>query len=391
MGYRNVILLVLATAIGNSGMSMVVLLGGIIGRTLAPSPSLATLPISLTIGGMAFFTLPASMLMKRFGRRAGFMLGSACVILAGLLASYAITVSSFPLFCLAALMIGTNVSFAQQYRFAAIESVEPHRVSRAVSFVLMGGIAAGFLGPEIARRAQFLLPTQYAGSFVGLSVLSTMAFLLLSLLKQVAQKEAVGSGRERPLSEIALQPTYRVALLAGAVGYGVMSFIMTATPVYLHARHYSLDEAAMVIQSHIVAMFLPSLFTGLLIERFGLVRVMTTGVLCLLATVGLAIGNRELIHYWGALVLLGIGWNFLFVGGTVLLSQSYSPAERFKAQAANDFTIFAIQAIASFSSGTVLFLANWDLLNLITLPFLLVTLVAIFSLRRHLAPAPSPA
>lgn len=391
MSYRNVVLLAIAQAIGNSGLSMITLLGGIIGAAIAPTPALATLPASLTIGGMALFTLPASLLARRAGRRAGFLLGSIFVVAAGVLAAYALMQQSFALFCLATLMVGANTAFVQQYRFAAIESVPSQRVGRAVSIVLMAGIASGFIGPEVARRMQNMLEVQYAGSFLGLSALAVLAAAVLYFVKDVAPKELSAAGSERPLREIVSQPLFRAAVLAGAVGYAVMSFIMTATPVYLHSAHFSLDESAAVIQSHIVAMFLPSLFTGILIERFGVLRVMSAGVLCLAATVALAVGNRELVHYWGALVLLGVGWNFLFVGATVLLPRSYTPAERFKAQAANDFTIFAVQGVASFSSGTVLVLANWNVLNLSTLPFLALALWAIYHLRGSLKPAVQPA
>ncbi|MBI5876477.1 MAG: MFS transporter [Chloroflexi bacterium] len=391
MKYRNIILLAIAQAIGNSGLSMITLLGGIIGAAIAPTPALATLPASLTIGGMAFFTLPASVLMRRFGRKAGFMLGSSFVMAAGLLAAYALSQQSFVLFCAATLLVGANTAFVQQYRFAAIESVNKQWVGRAVSIVLVGGIASGFIGPEMARRAQDLLPVKYAGSFIGLSVLSVVAASVLFWLQSTAQRDTSAAGSERPLRAIVSQPMFRAAVLAGAVGYAVMSFIMTATPVYLHSAHYSLDETATVIQSHIVAMFLPSLFTGFLIDRFGLLRVMSAGVLCLGVTVVLAVGDRQYIHYWGALVLLGIGWNFLFVGATVLLPRSYSPAERFKAQAANDFTIFAVQGVASFSSGTVLALADWNILNLSTLPFLAIALWTIFTLRHDLKLALQPA
>lgn len=391
MKLRNVILLAIAQAIGNSGMSMITLLGGIIGAAIAPSPALATLPASLTIGGMALFSLPASMFMRRYGRRAGFMLGSSIVITAGILAAYALSIQSFFLFCTATLMVGVNTSFTQQYRFAAIESVDKQWIGRAVSIVLVGGIFAGIIGPETARRAADLVPgVKYAGSFLGLSTLSAIAACVLFWFQNTTQRDTSAAGAERPLREIVAQPVFRAAVLSGAVGYAIMSFIMTATPVYLHSAHYSLDESASVIQSHIIAMFLPSLFTGFLIDRLGLVRVMSIGVACLVATVALAVGDRQLIHYWGALVLLGVGWNFLFLGATVLLPRSYSPAERFKAQAANDFTIFTVQGIASFSSGTVLALANWNLLNLSTLPFLAVALWTIYSLRHDLKPAAQP-
>jgi MFS family permease len=190
---------------------------------------------------------------------------------------------------------------------------------------------------------------------------------------------AAAAGEERPLRQIALQPLFLASALGGAVSYAVMSFIMTATPVELHRIHsYSLDETAWVIQSHMIAMYLPSLFTGVLMEKLGVWRVLAAGLACMYATVALGLISRELVHYWWALVLLGVGWNFLFVGATVLLTRSYHPAERFKAQAANDFTVFAAQALASLSAGTVIFQANWDVLNLINIPFLTLVGVALW-------------
>ena len=393
MRSRNVPILSISQAVGMSGPPIVVLLGGIIGSDLAPSPPWATLPVSIMVVGVALFTIPAALLMKRIGRRLGFMIATVVASLAALLAAYAVARGSFFLFCVATLFIGANGAFVQQYRFAATESVETRYSGRAVSFVLLGGILAGYLGPELAKRTKdWLAAGMYTGSFVSLALLYAAVTALLYSLKDVAPQEGEVSGGERPLREIVAQPIYLVAVLAGAVSYGVMSFIMTATGVYLHKLHgYNLEQTAWVIQGHIIAMYLPSLFTGIVLERLGVLRVMVVGLLCMFTCAILGVVSRELIHFLGALVLLGAGWNFLFVGGTVLLTRSYLPPERFKAQAINDFTIFGIQAFASLSAGTVLFYANWDILNLISLPFLLLTFAAILLLRQQITPMASKA
>jgi MFS family permease len=392
MTWRNVLILSLSQALGLSGGAAVVLLGGIIGSDIAPTASLATLPISIMVVGVALATIPAALLMRRIGRRRGFMVAALVAAVAALLAAYAVSRESFGLFCIATLFIGTNTAFMQQYRFAAVESADVAHAGRAVSFVLLGGIAGGFLGPEVAKQAKdWLNAGTFTGSFVAVAVLFAAVAVLTYFLRDIAPQQAGATGDERPLRRITAQPAYVVAVLGGAVSYGVMSFIMTATPVHLHRiAGYTLEGTTGVIQSHIIAMYLPSLFTGIVVERLGVLRVMMLGVVGLLACVVLAVVSRELIHFWGALVLLGLGWNLLFVGATVLLTRSYRPAERFKAQATNEFAIFGVQALASLSAGTVLFTANWDVLNLMNLPVLLGTLVALLALRQRIAPAPAP-
>jgi MFS family permease len=383
MRSRNILLLFIGQTIGSSGLSMMALVGGIIGALLAPTPALATLPATVQVFGLALTTIPASLLMRRVGRRFGFVLSAAGAVLASLLAAYAVQQGSFALFCAASFLTGGSGAFMQQYRFAATESVAPAFAGRAVSFVLVGGILAGFLGPEIAKRARDLLGAEYVGAFVVLAALYGGLALLLLLLKDSVVAEQASGGEERPLAAIIAQPVYRVALLAGVVGYGIMTFTMTATPLHLHTmHHYSIEETAWVIQSHVIAMFLPSLFTGFLVDRIGVLRMLLLGLLAMGLNVVLGVFGSELIHYWAELVLLGVGWNFLFVGGTVLLAQSYRPAERFKAQATNDFIIFGVQAAASLSAGVVVFSSGWVLLNLVSIPFLLLVLVAVLSLQR---------
>ena len=374
-----------------SGAPVVIFLGGIIGADLAPYPSWATLPIALMIIGVALFTIPASLLMKKIGRRSGFMLAVGIAAVASLGAAYAIQTENFVLFCAAVFFIGGNTAFVQQYRFAAAESVDSSRTSRAISWVLVGGVLGGYLGPEVAKRAKDLGEyQQYAGSFISLAFLYFLTALLLFFLREIKPEENTVEGKERPLRDILIQPLYYTAILGGVAGYAVMSLIMTATPISMHIMDgYSLDETAWVIQCHVIAMYLPSLFTGHLVQRFGVLQVMISGVMLLFVCVSIALLHAHVLHYWGALVLLGIGWNFLFVGGTILLTRNYRPNERFKAQATSDFTIFGIQALTSLSAGTLIYLVGWNWLNMFTLPVLAIMLLLL--VKRRLEARFSPA
>jgi MFS family permease len=390
MNKRNIAILALSQALGQSAIPAISLIGGIIGATLAPSPALATLPISLIIIGVALFTIPAALIMKRIGRRSGFIASAAGAALSCLLAAYAVQQGSFLLFCLVMVLIGGNSAFTQQYRFAAAESASPDQVGRAVSFVLVGGIVAGFLGPEIVKRTQAGSGEgSYTSTFLALAGLYVAVIVLMLFLKEMVVSEEATAGINRPLRTIIAQPVFLTALAAGVVANGVMTFIMTATPVNMHMLHsYNLAETAWVIQSHVIAMFVPSLFTGFLILRLGLLRLMSIGLAAMLVCVALAWAGQDLWHYWWALVLLGVGWNFLYVSGTTLLTRTYLPAERFKTQASNDFTVFGIQAIASLSAGAVLFATGWQTLVLLTLPFLLALVLGLISLRQYLAAPP---
>jgi predicted MFS family arabinose efflux permease len=364
---------------------MVLLIVGVTGAELSPSPALGNLPITITIVGVALFTIPATMLMKRFGRKKGFVGSSLFTALAALLAAYALWTRSFLLLCTAMIFMGSNMAFVNQYRFAAAESVEAQHVSKAVSFVLLGGVIAAILGPEIAKRTKDWLDYGlYTGSFVALAILFIIVAVLLLFLREAAPQEDSASGQKRPLKVVVAQPTYLVAVLAGVISFGVMSFMMTATPSSMHRIDgYSLGQTGLVIQSHGIAMFLPSLFTGFIIARLGVMRVMGVGTVILFVSVAIAAVDRTFMHYWGALVLLGLGWNFVFVGATVLLTRSYRASERFQAQGVNDFLIFGIQAFTSLLAGAVISYAGWKVLSLLNLPFLFLLLLAIAAFARY--------
>jgi MFS family permease len=383
---RNVIVLSLAQALAMSAIPVVVLLGGILGAELAPSPILTTFPVAIMVVGLALSTLPAAFLMRSIGRKPGFIGAALMAGLGALLAAYAVQQSSFTLLCVATFFIGSHGAFVQQYRFAATESVEPERSGRAVSFVLLGGIAAGFLGPEIAVRASEIFPAVlYMGSFVVMAGLYALTAIVLLFYREVGAVVLGLDGEGRSLRDVAAQPAYRLAVFTAAISYGVMTFVMTATPVHLTGTYgFPLGTTSNVLKSHIAAMYIPSLFTGYVIDRVGLRQVMLAGAGILFASGVIGFGAATLGAYYLALILLGLGWNFLFVSATVLLTKTYSAGERFRAQALNDFLVFGVQATASLSAGAVLELSGWELINVIGISLVVLTFLLLLHAREVL-------
>ena len=384
---RNVLLLAAGQALGGSGIAMTVFAGGLVGAELAPAAGLTTLPVTLMVIGVAAGSAPAALLMRRIGRRAGFSAASLAAAGAAALAAAGIARGSFALFCAAMVLIGGNAAFIAQYRFAAAESVAAGQVDRAVSFILVGGIVSGLLGPQLGAAARdWSAAGAFAGSFLALAGVYLVTAGLLRMLERTEPARLQEVGEERPLRVIARRPAFRLALLAGAVSFGVMSFLMTAAPVSMHhLDRHSLAATSVVIQAHIVAMYAPSLLAGLLFPRLGLLRVMGLGALALLGSVAAGLCGRSLPLYLASMILLGVGWNFLFSSGTALLTRSYLPAERFKVQAANDSAIFGFQSIASLSAGLVLLRAGWATMNLLALPVVALMLAALLGSRRAIA------
>lgn len=377
---RNVIILFFTQLIFVSGSIVIVTLGGIVGNELAPSRALATLPLSVMVIGTALTTVPASLLMQRIGRRYGFALAALIACSGALMAAHALEVSSFVWFCAATVAIGMTLAFSQQFRFAAAESVSVDRVSYAVSFILLGSIGGAFLGPEIASHSAALSPeTPFRFAMLALATLYLFAAgLLLCLTKVTMASAAATSEASRPMRAVVAEPLFIVAVLAGVVGQGVMTFIMTATPLSMHVMDgHSIDATAGVVRAHVVAMYLPSLISAPLISRLGPQRLMVTGVLAMLATLAAGLTGQDVMHYWWALVLLGLGWNFLFVGGTTLLVSTYLPGERFKAQAVNEFSVFGVSALASLLAGTIMVQLGWTAVLLSALPLLIAMLLAL--------------
>ncbi|HSJ95683.1 MAG TPA: MFS transporter [Myxococcota bacterium] len=367
---RNVYVLAVAQAFSAAGMMTVFLLGAIVGSQLAPIPELATLPVSLTVVGLAATAIPAALLMERIGRRTAFVASSTVAAVAALAVAWAIVQASFALLCAATLALGANLAFQQQQRFAAAESVPPAQASRAISTVMIGTLAAAAVGPQLALALKDLVPGhEYAGSFVGVAALCLAAALVLTRCDPgLPPPRTAGSAQGRPIGAVVRQPMFLVAVAAAVVSYAVMSFIMTATPISMHVHdHHSDTDTAWVIQSHLLAMYGPSLFTGRLIGRIGVRAGMTAGLALMFACVAIASAGHDLMHYWWGLVLLGVGWNLLFVAGTALLTTTYEPAERFRAQAVNEFSVFGTQALASLLAGPAIHLLGWRTLNLATL------------------------
>lgn len=367
----NVRILFLAQVLTGSGLTAVVLFGGILSTELAPDPSWATLPVSLAVVGMALSTVPASMLMRSIGRRPGLVVGACIGIVASLVCAHAISRRDFVLFCCGSMLLGTAMAFTMQYRFAAAESVARERVGQAISYVLLGGLGAALLGPQAAMAARAWTDHEYAGSFAVIALLYALGAVVLSRLRPIASTIDADATGGPTASELMREPMLRKAMLAGVVAYGVMSFIMTAAPVSMHAIHHHGAEAiTWTIQSHVLAMFLPSLFSGRLIAHFGERLMMVTGSVLLAASAVVSLIGHQVTHYWIGLVLLGAGWNFLFTAGTSLLATHYTGAERHRAQALNDFVVFTSQACVSLLAGLAVTKLGWQWTNLSVVPLL---------------------
>ncbi|MFP6808466.1 MAG: MFS transporter [Pseudomonadales bacterium] len=385
--YRTLRILTIAAAFTQTGAPIVVLLGGIVGAAIAPSPGLATLPIAFMIIGTATTTIPAALFMGKFGRKAGFMFGASYACLAGFIGAYAIGVENFSLFCLSTYLVGSHNAFVQQYRFAVAESVPGDKVGKSLSILMLAGVAAALMGPEAAQRFREVSEmAEFAGSFLGLSGFMVIALVLLSFYRNMETNEDDSDEQQRALITIVRNPMFILAICSAVAAWCVMSLLMTATPVSMHTiDHFNLEDTAWVIQSHIIAMFLPSLFSGFLVDRFGPIKIIIAGLALLAACLLVAYLDRALMHYWWALVLLGVGWNFLFLGGTTLLTLTYRNSERFKVQALNDFIIFSMQATAALSSGYILMRFGWSWLVGLSLPWLVMLAVVLFISRNRIS------
>jgi MFS family permease len=368
----NIAILFLAQVLTGSGLTAVVLFGGLLSAQLSPDASWATAPVSLAVVGMALSTVPASFLMRIAGRRRGLIAGASIGIVASLLCAYAIAHTSFLLFCAGSMLFGTSTAFTVQYRFVAAESVARERASQAISYVLLGGLGSALIGPQAAMAARtWVEGHEYAGSFMVVGLLYALGAIVLCKLRSTESTHASTASGGPTLSELIREPMLRRAALSGAVAFGVMSFIMTAAPVSMHSNHHHSAEAiTWTIQSHILAMYLPSLFTGKLIARVGESVMMIVGSLLLAASSLVSLVGHDVPHYWVGLVMLGAGWNFLFTAGTALLSTHYSGAERHRAQGINDLVVFTTQACVSLLAGLAVIKFGWQWTNLSVLPLL---------------------
>ena len=382
---RNLVVLFLAQLAFGTGSVVIVTLGGIVGAELSASKALATLPVSLFVVGTALATIPAALLMQRIGRKLGFAASAALGLVGAWIGSSAVATGSFEWLCVAAVLIGMTLAFGQQFRFAATESVVDEGAAYAVAFVLLGSIGGAFAGAMLVANAQTITPgLPYSGAFQGLAVLYVAAgVLLLTFTNSPELAPGVVTAPARPLLAVVRQPLFILAVSGGVIGQGVMTYLMTATPISMHVVDgYSLSQTSGVIRAHVIAMFLPSLATAPLISLFGPRGLMLAGVGAMSLTLILGFAGQQVMHYWWALVLLGVGWNFLFIGGTTLLVRNYQPAERFKAQAFNDFSVFGASAIASLLAGTLMFQLGWQAVLVSALPLLgIMVLLLLWSLK----------
>lgn len=385
---RNVPLLAASQALALSAVVLSVTLAGILGAMLAPDKGWATLPIAAMVMGTAIASIPASLLMRRLGRRAGFLIGAALGIAGSTLAATGLQMQSFAVFVVGHLLLGSYQGFANYYRFAAAEAAGPQHAGRAISWVVAGGVVAAFAGPQIAVWGRDWLPQHaFLGSYVAQGLLSLAAMVLLSRL-DLPHLVAAGGEPARRLREIVAQPALRAAVIGAAVGYAVMILAMTATPLAMLGCGFGTDDVKPVIQWHVFGMFAPSFFTGTLVARFGAPRVMRMGFLLLIAHVAVAASGVAYLHFLSALVLLGVGWNFAFVGATALLTQCYRPSEQTKVQALNEGLVFGLVALGSLGAGWMYDRFGWTVMNLAVLPVLIPALIW-SQASGHRSPAPS--
>lgn len=372
---RNVALLALGQGLLLINGVTMIAVSGLVGLALAGNRQLATLPVTFAVIGTALTTLPAAYFMKHYGRRSGFMLGALLGIASALTCALAVYERQFWLLCLGTLLGGMYNAIGQQYRFAAADVADLSWRPRAISLTLAGGILGGVLGPELSKHTRGLMEPAFLGSYVALALIGVLALIISSRLQVPPLPVQAQHAQGRPLREIVRQPAYLTALIAAVSGYGVMNLLMTATPLAMDICSHPFTSVAFILEWHVIGMFAPSFFTGGLIKRFGIAPMLLTGAGAMFACIGIAISGVSLMHFWWALTLLGVGWNFLFLTGTALLTETYRPEEKAKAQGFNDFVVFTVQGITSLASGAAISAAGWISLNLLALPLVALTAV----------------
>ena len=383
---RNLSLLVSSQVFAFTAATVTVFISGIIGSQLTPIKTLSTLPPSIYVVGTAAATIFAAKIMSIIGRRLGFVFSSVAGSIACLIGAYSIMIESFFIFCIAKFILGATMAFTHQYRFAAAESVEKDKAPKAISSLLLAGIVAAFLGISLSNYTKnFVSDYLYVGSYLTLAILTLIPSFLLFFFRDTKEVsfESNEENKSRNYLEFLSDAKFLQAITSAAFAYAVMSFLMTATPISMHiVHHLSLEKTGIVLQFHVLAMFLPSLFTGNLIKKFGYSYMMYAGVLFYILTILMSFFEPTFLNYFISLIFLGIGWNFLFISGTSLLVTTYKPEEKFKAQGFNDLLVFSSMAIASLSAGVLVSLASWKTVNLFCIPFLILIILSIINADR---------
>ncbi len=380
---RNLSLLVLSQVFSFTAATVTVFISGIIGSQLSPIKTLSTLPPSIYVVGTAAATIIAAKIMSIIGRRLGFVLASVVGSISCLIGAYAIMVENFYIFCFAKFLLGATMAFTHQYRFAAAESVEKEKAPKAISSLLLAGIVAAFLGISLSNYTKsFVSDYLYVGSYLTLAILTIIPSFLLFFFKDIREVSLAFNEniKSRNYLEFLSDPKFLQAITSAAFAYAVMSFLMTATPISMHIVHQlGLEKTGIVLQFHVLAMFLPSLVTGNLIKKFGYSNMMYLGVVFYILTILLSFFEPSFLNYFISLIFLGIGWNFLFISGTSLLVTTYKPDEKFKAQGFNDLLVFSSMALASLLAGILISIVSWKTVNLFCIPFLILIILSILN------------
>jgi MFS family permease len=373
----NVARLAAAQALTGANSAVIFATGSIVGATLAPEISLATVPLSMFVVGLAAGTLPTGAISRAYGRRVAFIIGTGCGVLTGLLASFAILHGSFVLFCCATFLGGLYGAVSQSYRFAAADGASAEYRPKALTWVMAGGVFAGVLGPQLVQWTMDIWPPYlFAFSFL---VQAAVALIAMAILAGVDAPKPAPSDLHggRPLFEIVRQPRFIAAAICGIVSYPIMNFVMTSAPLAMQICGLSVTDSNFGIQWHIVAMYGPSFFTGALIARFGAPKIVAAGLLLEAGGATIGLTGITALHFWATLIVLGVGWNFGFVGASALVLETHRPQERNKVQAFNDFLVFGMMAVGSFSSGQVLASYGWSAVNLVVYPPVLLGLTVL--------------
>jgi len=381
MAKRNLAILTGAQILGASSPPIIIAFGGLVGRQLIDDPYFATLPVSLYQLGVAASVLPAAFLMQAWGRRNAYLLGVSFGLLSGLIAAGGIIIGSFLLFCLGTILAGFYGAYVQSYRFAATDNVAPDKRSQAISIIMIGGLIAAIIGPQLAKWTFEAWPgIPYAGSFLSQTALAALALPVIALLYAPRRQTTPASDANkkrirRPISEILRLKNYILGVAIGAVSYGLMSFLMTASPMAMEDHAHDQGTAILGIQLHILAMFGPSFFTGYLIKRYGAGMIAASGLILIMLAAAADLSGIEVLHFYAGLILLGLGWNFGFIGSTTMITEHCSSDDREQIQGINDFVIFGVVALSSFFSGALLHHLGWFMINILVFPLTLIVLL----------------